>query len=378
MMATVGQQLTAPESGWKRIDDLDNNIVYSGTGWERWLDSGMYQGGAYRNTNANSKVDLVFNSTKIRIISAKNNDLSSNIEIKLDGVVVENINTVSSKILQCLVYEITGLEKKPHTLTMTNISGGFMYLDAIDIDDNGHLGYLNKFLILSNDKTYSIENAQVYKSIPILTSNTSSSPIVVSGSLNSGAVWQVFDGNKATKWQPSGSSYTTKGWIKVDFGAGNEKRIFKYSIYAERAGRQPSSWNLEASNTGEFLGEHVILDTRTGQNTNVETEYTFSNDNKFRYYRLNITSTGGGDTSTYLEVGELNFYDYTNPTLTVTDFSEQNFINHGIDKSTEIDLSAEMTNKIFIEQSSTTLGSGKVFKKVIDTTATPIKSVSIE
>lgn len=57
---------------------------------------------------------------------------------------------------------------------------------------------------------------------------------------------------------------------------------------------------------------------------------------------------------------------------------EQNFINHGMDKSTELDLSAEMTNKIFVEQSSTSLGNGKVFRKSIDTTKTPIKKMSIE
>lgn len=58
--------------------------------------------------------------------------------------------------------------------------------------------------------------------------------------------------------------------------------------------------------------------------------------------------------------------------------SEQNFINHGIDKSTTIDLNSQMTNKVFIEQSSTPLGSGKVFKKSIDTLVTPIKKVEIK
>lgn len=32
-MATVGEQLTAPESGWKRYDDKDSNISYVRSGW---------------------------------------------------------------------------------------------------------------------------------------------------------------------------------------------------------------------------------------------------------------------------------------------------------------------------------------------------------
>lgn len=32
-MATVGQQLTAAETGWKRFDDADQHISYVGNNW---------------------------------------------------------------------------------------------------------------------------------------------------------------------------------------------------------------------------------------------------------------------------------------------------------------------------------------------------------
>ncbi|KPU43036.1 hypothetical protein OXPF_34680 [Oxobacter pfennigii] len=31
--ATIGQQLTSPEAGWRRYDDTDSRIQYIGTGW---------------------------------------------------------------------------------------------------------------------------------------------------------------------------------------------------------------------------------------------------------------------------------------------------------------------------------------------------------
>ena len=57
---------------------------------------------------------------------------------------------------------------------------------------------------------------------------------------------------------------------------------------------------------------------------------------------------------------------------------EQNFINHGMGKSSAIDFEAEFTQKSFIKTESSVLGDGKVFKQKIDTSKIPIKKVSIE
>lgn len=57
---------------------------------------------------------------------------------------------------------------------------------------------------------------------------------------------------------------------------------------------------------------------------------------------------------------------------------EQNFINHGMGKSSAIDFEAEFTQKSFIKTESSVLGDGKVFKQKIDTSKIPIKKVSIK
>ena len=41
------KQLLQPETGWKRIDDTDSNIIYNGTGWANRTASGF---NIYNNT----------------------------------------------------------------------------------------------------------------------------------------------------------------------------------------------------------------------------------------------------------------------------------------------------------------------------------------
>ncbi|CAH8772303.1 hypothetical protein [Paenibacillus dendritiformis] len=57
---------------------------------------------------------------------------------------------------------------------------------------------------------------------------------------------------------------------------------------------------------------------------------------------------------------------------------EQNFINHGMGKSTAIDFEEEFAQKSFIKMESSVLGDGRLFMQKIDTSKIPIKKVSIE
>lgn len=47
-MATIGQNLQSPESGWRRYDDTDSRIRYIGTGWTKLSngDGTTFNGGA--------------------------------------------------------------------------------------------------------------------------------------------------------------------------------------------------------------------------------------------------------------------------------------------------------------------------------------------
>ena len=83
-------------------------------------------------------------------------------------------------------------------------------------------------------------------------------------------------------------------WLKYDFGVGNEKRIEKYTL---RAGTYdinnkcaPKDWIFQGSND-DF--NWVDLDTRSGYTYDWgETkEFTFSNENYYRYYRIYVTKS---------------------------------------------------------------------------------------
>ena len=70
-MSKEGEQLLSPESGWKRIDNTDSNIVYNGTGWAKSTVDSKYE--YYNNTASyttivGDSVDIYFKSNKIRIM----------------------------------------------------------------------------------------------------------------------------------------------------------------------------------------------------------------------------------------------------------------------------------------------------------------------
>jgi hypothetical protein len=144
-MATIGQQLTVPETGWRRYDDNDSKINYIGT----WAVSGT-NSAFYGNTNKYSstkgdKIKFVTYTSRLRIIGAVNsNRLNENhMEVFADGVSIATINTygttLQGQILQLDYIFSDGL--KNHHIEIVNIAsdGRYATLDAIDIDDIGYL-----------------------------------------------------------------------------------------------------------------------------------------------------------------------------------------------------------------------------------------------
>lgn len=144
-MATVGQQLLAPETGWRRYDNTDKKITVD--------DSGTVQVGSYYYGGSNVNVARQFTEpnykfnfygTKLRIIATKHWLQSDNVEVNIDGIpfFYSAYSATAADIL--LLFEKTGLEYKNHFVSIYNRSSdqGNKYgvtLDAIDIDDTGYL-----------------------------------------------------------------------------------------------------------------------------------------------------------------------------------------------------------------------------------------------
>lgn len=137
-MATIGQQLLQPESGWKRYDDSDLRILYTGT-WTNQVEGNSYNGNfKYTSTNLSS-CKFQFFGTQFRVIARVATARSSNIKILIDGI-EENFSEYGTTALsQVLVYEKLGLILSHHTVEIIHITTGETAIDAIDIDENGRL-----------------------------------------------------------------------------------------------------------------------------------------------------------------------------------------------------------------------------------------------
>lgn len=139
--------LFEPEPGWKRIDDTDSNIQYTGV-WAAGTDGRCYNDTIhYKDSISNTPPDanpvsvkFNFEGSKLRIIGLAGSAYDSNAKILIDGV-EESINFSRTSavypIYQSLIYEKLGLSNKVHTV---EIKGKFINLDAIDIDESGSIG----------------------------------------------------------------------------------------------------------------------------------------------------------------------------------------------------------------------------------------------
>ncbi|HDK7138319.1 TPA: hypothetical protein PTV74_002188 [Clostridium botulinum] len=162
-MATIGEQLLQPESGWKRYDDTDDNISYVGT--KQIVNGSKYSDGSlmYFLPSENCTIKFNFIGGKIRLIDTMSNNRSSNMNIKIDDINYVFSDYSPSSIDQRLIFEKAGLSFKEHFVEISNNQKETVYgLDAIDIDENGKLKPYNsnlcKYLIKQDDNYYSINN----------------------------------------------------------------------------------------------------------------------------------------------------------------------------------------------------------------------------
>lgn len=244
--------------------------------------------------------------------------------------------------------------------------------------------YNSRFLIQLGDGSvksclYSTGETNI---APVMSSNSNPSPFVVSasGELSSTySAWKAFNSIKQTSDRWMTTSGVTNGWLKIDLGDDNKQCVGRYVYYLTEGSlmerRGAKNWKLEGSNDDVNWD---VLDTQSNVTWKINggeaKAFEFINYNEYRYYRLNVSSTNGET----LTIGELELFKSYNFMKSLPSQTEANLINHGMDKTIELDLHQEMTKKSFIEQSPTTLGSGKVFKKSIDTLKLPIKGVSIK
>jgi hypothetical protein len=144
--------------------------------------------------------------------------------------------------------------------------------------------------------------------IPQMTAATTSGVTISTSSENSlesgtGVVragWKVGDNNNASYWQDTGNGGTRiPSWVRVDFGAGNEKNITTYTLRAgPDAGdidNAPSAWQFQRSSDGSSWTSEDTQGSETWA-AGEERSYSTGGDTgttAFRYWRLNVTALNG-------------------------------------------------------------------------------------
>ncbi|OPH47579.1 hypothetical protein BC351_10325 [Paenibacillus ferrarius] len=156
-MATVGQTLSAPETGWKRYEETDSSFTYAGASWQS--NSGaIYSGNSakYTLTPTLHSVKFNFTGSKIRIISYRGTDRNSAITLKIDDVAY-TYSANGSAQNATLLFEKIDLVDAEHNveISVSDATGQRIFeFDAIDIDSNKTIKLYKTFsfkiLVLSN------------------------------------------------------------------------------------------------------------------------------------------------------------------------------------------------------------------------------------
>ncbi|WLR50018.1 hypothetical protein LC040_12065 [Bacillus tianshenii] len=129
LVASVGNQITSPESGWKRYSY--RNIPLKGEGLD-FNDS-------YNQISTDVEISIDFIGTKFRFIGWRYTTRSSDIQVELDGLIIDSFSELGSDQESTLFYEISGLENVKHSIKFRSNDSTIFSLSDIDIDNTGRL-----------------------------------------------------------------------------------------------------------------------------------------------------------------------------------------------------------------------------------------------
>jgi hypothetical protein len=136
--ASVGQRLAEPEKGWKRYDDTATEIKYNGN-WSAYQRDSYYSGSHKVTSGIGNSVEFKFYGNKMRFIGVLYVGASKNIEVSIDGAKEQMSMYTSGVVYQTVNYEKTGLTDSVHHVVITNMEAKELYVDAIDINEDGRL-----------------------------------------------------------------------------------------------------------------------------------------------------------------------------------------------------------------------------------------------
>lgn len=339
-MANVGERLTSPEVGMKRIDDTNINIKYDGNliSYSSTNSTVYYNNTVHYNWNTSDgtigEVIFYFYGEKIQIMCGYVASFAyGNHTVYIDDTEVGSIYKLQEVNAQILAFQKLDLDKKIHKVVI-NFNGVFG-LDCIDIDEDGYMIYCD-----DNGKLY-------YDVTPIMTSDTTPSPYVVSVSSNANSNtyknYYAFNGSVLDSQDCWVCTYTDlTPWIQLYFD--RAVRINSFSITSRAVGanlQAPRNFQLLGSNDGV---DFVSLKSFTGISdwNNSETKYFHLNGvETYKYYRLQITATVGtmGISGEQPFIGELRFLlDTDTPFYLIKDNTDNKIYNYDEENNTLVEV----------------------------------------
>ncbi|ARC84560.1 bacterial Ig-like domain family protein [Clostridium argentinense CDC 2741] len=140
--AKIGDKLNLPEKEWKRYDDDNKQIEYTGIWTYKNNATGAYLNTDHFSNDSNAQIKFNFYGSKLRLIASTNNNRSEKNIITIDGISHEYTELLSDSWEEVkLIFEIKDLTLGEHSVTIgkSEINDKYMVLDAIDIDANGEL-----------------------------------------------------------------------------------------------------------------------------------------------------------------------------------------------------------------------------------------------
>lgn len=239
---------------------------------------------------------------------------------------------------------------------------------------------VTKTLISSDDGFYHIpftinNNKDI---VPSMTANNVPIGLVSSSSTTGGNYdWYVFDDNPTGNGWISAQSNITNQWLSYEFS--KPRAIGKYTLtetYSTPCA--PLDWRIEGSNDGGNTWD--ILDSRmnvTDWILGVKKEFYIDESKMYPYkiYRIFVLRNNGSPS--YVSLGEIEFIEVKSEEYYLKSVNDTNIDKYGLDKVYEIDFNKKINKKIFVEETPTTLGNGKIFNKQVDTSKIKIKKIEI-
>lgn len=147
--------------------------------------------------------------------------------------------------------------------------------------------------------------------IPTMTSNTSPSGTAsASSNWNTMPPFLAFDHSTSFDNAWGSAMGTTSGYLEYDFPSA--KCITKYTLVSRNnpnsIGEMPTTWSFQAFN--ESTNQWDILDSQTSITNwiaGVKKEFTFTNTNNYKKYKLAVVSNGGSNV--VLVIGEMEMME---------------------------------------------------------------------